>query len=61
MSQRNRQIVPIIWPYMCASTTAKKSHEDFVNLMELFDLMYTVCISEEKLTSKENLFKLLLT
>ena len=46
---------------MCASTTAKKSHEDFVNLTELFDLMYTVCISEEKLTSKENLFKLLLT
>lgn len=37
---------------MCASTIAKKSHGDFVNMMELFHLMYTVCISEEKLTSE---------
>lgn len=52
MSWRNRQIVRIIQPSMCMTTTAKKSHEDFVNIMELFDLMYTVCISEEKLTSE---------
>lgn len=43
---------PFIQPYMCTSTTAKKSHEDFVSIMELFDLMYIVCISEEKLTSE---------